>query len=164
MKMKACLVLSILTAGMTFAQTSTPAPSPRPHLGRGPGMGAPRDFETRLAQNLGLNAQQQNTVHTAMAESRLSMQGLRQQRQTLEGQLTAAIKSGDETQIEKVTQQIGALHQQEVAIHAKTTAKIYAALSADQKAKVGPNLEVLRGGPMGGRRPGPPPAQPAQQQ
>jgi Spy/CpxP family protein refolding chaperone len=125
-------------------------------------MAGPRDFESRLAQNLGLNAEQQNKVHTVMAESRLSMQGLREQRQTLDAQLTAAIKSGDESQIENVTQQMGNLHQQETAIHAKTTAKVYASLSADQKAKVGPNLEVLRGGPMGGRRPGPPPARPNQ--
>ena len=156
--MRVPIVLSLLTAGVMLAQP----PAPRPRMGRGPGPG-PRDFETRLAQNLGLNAEQQNKVHTIMAESRLSMQGAHQQMQTLQSQLTDAIKSGDETRIDKVTQEIGTLHQQQTAIHAKSMAKIYSALTPDQKTKAGPNLELLMGGPMGGRRPGPPPAKPNNQ-
>src|SRR5579883_62438 len=150
--MRASIILSLLAAGIMVAQP----PAPKPRFGRGPG-GPPRDFETRLAQNLNLTAEQQNKVHTVMAESRLSMQGVHQQMQTAQAALTEAIKSGDETQIDKASQNVANLHQQQTAIHAKATAKIYSALTADQKAKVGPNLELLMGGPAGGRRPGMPP-------
>ena len=131
-------------------------PVGRPRF-NGPGPRGPHDFESRLAQNLGLTAEQQNKVHTIMAESRLNVKDNRQQMQTLHASLTDAIKAGDEAKIDKITQDIGALHQQETANHAKTMAKVYATLSADQKAKVGPNLELLLGGPRGGRRPMPPP-------
>ena len=136
-------------------------PPARPRFG-GPGGPQRHDFETRLAQNLSLTAEQQNKVHTIMAESQLNVKNNRQQMQTLHASLTDAIKAGDEAKIDKVTQDIGSLHQQETANHAKTMAKIYSTLSADQKTKVGPNLELLLGGPMGGRRPGPPPQAPKQ--
>jgi Spy/CpxP family protein refolding chaperone len=144
--MRASIALSLLVTGALMAQT------PRPRFG-------PHDFETRLTQNLGLNAEQQNKVHAIMAESRLSQQGTHQQMQTLHTSLTEAIKAGDEAKIDKITQDIGSLHQQQTASHAKSMAKIYSTLTADQKAKTGANLELLLGGPMGGRRPGPPKAQ-----
>jgi len=158
--MRASFALSLLAAGALLAQP--PAPRPRFGPGRGPGPG-PRDFETRLTQNLGLNAEQQNKVHTVMAESRLSLQPTHQQMQNLQASLTDAIKAGDEAKIDKITQDIGNLHQQQTAIHAKTMAKIYAVLTPDQKAKTGPNLELLRGGPAGGRPPGPRPTPQVQQ-
>src|SRR5581483_898574 len=158
--MRASLILSLLAAGMAVAQP----PAPRPHFGRGPGAPGPRDFESRLTQNLGLSAEQQNKVHTIMAENKLSMQGTHQQMQTAQAALTEAIKSGDESRIDKASQDIANLHQQQTALHAKSMAKIYSTLTTDQKAKVGPNLELLRGGPAGGRRPGAPPAAKPNQQ
>ena len=153
--MRASIILSLLAAGMLVAQPPAPPAGQRPHMmGRGPG--GPRDFETRLTQNLGLSAEQQNKVHTIMAESRLSTQGTHQQMQTAQAALTDAIKAGDETRIDKASQDIANLQQQQTAMHARSMAKIYATLTADQKTKVGPNLELLRGGPAGGRRPGPP--------
>jgi Spy/CpxP family protein refolding chaperone len=146
--MRAAL-LTILAAGALLAQP----PAPRPRFGRGPGPGA--NFETRLTQNLGLTAEQQNKVHTILAESRLTTQSSRQQVQTAQAALTAAIKSGDEAQIDKASADIATLHQQQTAARAKTMAKIYSTLTADQKTKVGPNLEMLMGGPPGGRRPMP---------
>jgi Spy/CpxP family protein refolding chaperone len=146
------IAFSLLAAGALLAQP----PAPGPRFGRGPG-GPPRDFETRLAQNLGLSAEQQNKVHTIMAESRLNTQGTHEQTQALQTQLTAAIKAGDEAKIDSITKDMGTLHQQQTANHAKTMAQIYSSLTADQKTKAGPNLELLMGGPMGGRRPGPPP-------
>ena len=44
---------------------------------------------------------------------------------------------------------MAALHQQETVAHARTAAKIYSSLSADQKTKVGDHLQMLMGG--GGR-------------
>ncbi len=154
--MRAYFALTLLAATALMAQP------PRPHFQGNQARGPRKDFETRLAQNLGLSAEQQNKVHTIMAESRLNMKDNRQQMQGLHASLTEAIKAGDEAKIDKITQDIGALHQQETANHAKTMAKIYATLTADQKTKVGPNLEMLLGGPMGGRRPGPPPQAPKQ--
>ncbi len=75
--------------------------------------------------------------------------------------LDAAIKNGDEASIDKISQDIANLHQQQVANSAKTTAKIYSTLTADQKAKVGDHLEMLGGGGPGfGRGFGPPPVGP----
>lgn len=150
--MKVSLALSLMTAGVLLAQP----PAPQFGRGRGPGPG-PRSFESRLTQNLGLSAEQQNKVHTIMAESRLSMQGPQQKMQTLQASLTDAIKAGDEAKIDQITQEMGSVHQQNAALHAKTMAKIYATLTPDQKMKTGPNLELLLGGPRGGRM-GPPPA------
>jgi Spy/CpxP family protein refolding chaperone len=161
LKMRASIVLSLLAAGLAVAQP------PAGRRGFGPGGapgGAPRDFETRLTQRLGLSATQQNTVHTVMAESKLSMQNMHQQMQTAHSALTEAIKSGDETRIEKAAQDMGNLHQQQTAIHAKSMAKIYATLTPDQKTKAGANLEMLMGGPMGGHRLAPPQAQRQNQQ
>jgi Spy/CpxP family protein refolding chaperone len=150
--MKEKIVLSLMAAGALLAQ-QTPA---RQHFGRGPA-GRPPDFETQLTQKLGLNAEQQQKVHTILAETRLSQQAPMQQMQSLRTSLTTAIKAGDESQIDKITEQIGALHQQQTAIHAKSVAKIYGTLTADQKTKAGANLELLMRGPMFGPT-GPPKA------
>jgi Spy/CpxP family protein refolding chaperone len=162
--------LSLLASGLVYAQTTPPA------TGQGPGRhghmrpphppGNPDDmFEARLTRNLGLSATQQNTVHTVLAERRVTTKGLGTQMQSLHTQMIAAVKSGDESQIEKVTTELSNLRQQEESAHAKAIAKIYSGLTADQKTKVGANLELLMGrGGMGfggpgfgpGRRGGPP--------
>jgi len=134
-------------------------PAPRPHFvpGGNPDAAEQR-FEQRLAQNLTLSADQQNKVHTALAEGRVLSQGMGEKMLALHTALNTAIKNGDEASIDKTAQDIATLHQQEVANHAKTTAKIYATLTADQKTKVGDHLEMLGGaGPGFGRGFGPPP-------
>lgn len=156
--------LSLLAAGLVCAQTpaTTPqTPGPRGHMRP---RGNPDDmFEARLTKQLSLNATQQNTVHTALAESHTMTKGLGQQMQTLHTQMVTAVKNGDEATIDKVTTEMSTLHQQEESARAKAMAKIYATLSADQKTKVGAHLEMLmRPGPgfgpaFGGRRGGPPP-------
>jgi len=85
----------------------------------------------------------------------------------MDDQLTAAIKTGDTGAIDAVTANIARLQGQMDAIQAKGMAKIYASLSADQKAAVdkmpGGARSMLRRGQGGpGRPPGPPPP-PAQQ-
>lgn len=136
--MKTSIALSLLAAGLLAAQ---------------PRLGPRRDFESRLAQNLGLSAEQQNKIHGILAESRLN-QPDREQMRSLQASLTDAIKAGDEVKIDQITQQMGTFHQQQQAVHAKTIAKIYATLTPDQKTKAGQNLEMLMGGP-GGRGPRP---------
>ena len=110
-------------------------------------------FEQRLTTRLGLSAPQQNIVHTSRQESRTLSTGLNEQMRTLRTSLHAAMKAGDEGQIDQISQQIATVHQQQTAIHSKMVAKIYASLTPDQKTKVGEHLEMLGGeaghGPRG---------------
>jgi Spy/CpxP family protein refolding chaperone len=161
------LALSFLIAGVLFAQTPAVAPA---NPGQHPHMrprGNPDDFfEARLTRSLGLNATQQNTVHTVLLENRTMSKGFGQQLQTLHSQMVTAVKNGDESTIDSVTTQMSSIRQQQEALHAKAMAKIYAALTPDQKTKVGANLEMLMGrggmgfgfgGPAFRRPMGPPP-------
>ncbi|HTS76574.1 MAG TPA: periplasmic heavy metal sensor [Bryobacteraceae bacterium] len=143
--------LSLFFAGALFAQTPAVAPA---NPGQHPHMrprGNPDDFfEARLTRSLGLNATQQNTVHTVLLENRTMSKGFGQQLQTLHSQMVTAVKNGDESTIDSVTTQMSSIRQQQEALHAKAMAKIYAALTPDQKTKVGANLEMLMGrGGMG---------------
>jgi Spy/CpxP family protein refolding chaperone len=153
MQMKA-FSLALAVAGLVSAQQ---APQPRPGFR---GQRGSDGFEQRLTNRLGLNAVQQNQVHTALAEAAVQSQGMGQQMLALRAALTAAVKAGSEAQIDSVTQQISQLQQQQSAIRAKSMAKVYGSLTTDQKAKVGPNLELLMNqGPSFGPRPprrGPP--------
>jgi|GEM_PF-2505380 Spy/CpxP family protein refolding chaperone len=115
------------------------------------GRRGPANLENMLAQRLGLNATQQNMLHTALEEERTQIRGMMQQRQALHQSLVEAIKAGNADQIDQVTQQIASLDQQRSAIHAKAMMKFYSGLTADQKTKVGQNLEMLLGpGRLGG--------------
>lgn len=150
--------LSLLAAGLVSAQTAqTQTATPRMH-----GRGNPDEmFEQHLTRSLSLNASQQSTVHTLLAENREQAKPLRQQLQTLHTQMVTAVKNGDESTIESVTIQMSTLRQQDDALHAKAMSKIYATLTPEQKTKVGANLEMLMRPGFGpgfeGRRGGPPP-------
>jgi Spy/CpxP family protein refolding chaperone len=158
--------LSLLVVGIVSAQTPAVIPD-RPHPHMRP-HGNPDDmFEARLTKALGLNATQQNSVHTILLENRTLNKAFGPQMKTLHTQMITAVKNGDEATIDSVTTQMSTIRQQQDALHAKAMAKIYAALTADQKTKAGPNLEMLMGrGGMGfgpafggrGRGFGPPPA------
>jgi Spy/CpxP family protein refolding chaperone len=153
------IALSLITAAaITLAQ---------PPQGQGPRhFGG--DMETRLTRHFGLNAAQQNTLHTALEEERTQTKGMMQQMHTLHQSLAAAVKAGNSGQIDSVTQQISTLEQQRSSIHAKQMIKVYSTLTAEQQAKAGPNLEMLLGPgmhPMGrGPRPGRPTTPPQQNQ
>lgn len=107
-------------------------------------------FEQHLTERLGLSASQVSVVHAARVEARTNSQSLNEQMRSLHTQLNAAVKAGDEGQIDAISSNIATIHQQQTSINAKATAKIYAALTADQKTKVGDHLEMLEGG-GGGR-------------
>lgn len=140
------IALSLVVSGLMFAQTTATAPTPGQHRGpRGNSDQAEQRFEQRLAQRLNLSAGQQNSVHTARAESRVQSQGMNEKMRTLHTSLNTAIKAGNESQIDSITQEIATVHQQQTSINAKTTAKIYSTLTAEQKTKVGNRLEMLGG-------------------
>jgi Spy/CpxP family protein refolding chaperone len=149
--MMRCLLASLFLAGLVSAQQAPPA---RP---RGPGLGGPMS-ERRLTRLLNLNSEQQNKVHTAIEESRVMLQGTDQREREVRGQLATAVKSGDEAGIDRISQDLAAIRQQRTAVQAKTMAKIYASLNADQKALMERPLNRSLGVP-GPRLRGPRPAQ-----
>jgi Spy/CpxP family protein refolding chaperone len=171
---------TVFLAGMLSAQPAPPAPgagTPPPPPARGPrggfggGLGGPLS-ERRLTQQLGLNAEQQNKVHTAIEETRVSQQGMAQKEGDARTRLATAVRAGNEAQIDSISQELSQLHQQRTAAQAKTLAKVYAALSPDQKTRIEGELNRTLGVPgvrgpgpgRGPRRGPPPPPAPPQQQ
>jgi hypothetical protein len=166
------LAISLCLAGLAVAQT-TPAPGTPGNAARprgrgpggpgGPGRGGPGgpgglfgpNAEARLTKQLSLDATQQNTLHTALLTAQVQQQGMKEKMATLQTQLAAAVKSGDEGSIDRVTQDISNLHQQQTAIHAKTLSKLYTSLRADQKTSLEPlvNRELGVPGHPGARGP-----------
>jgi Spy/CpxP family protein refolding chaperone len=160
--MKTCfLALSLLVSGLAFAQQPQFSQRQRPQMRQRPTEDQmSQRFEQRLAQHLGLSAEQVNKVHTTLADSRVQSNGLHERMGALNTSLQTAIKAGDEGQIDKLSQDIANLHQQQAAIHAKTIARVYSTLTPDQKTKIGDHLEMLSGrgpgfGPGGPRGRGP---------
>jgi Spy/CpxP family protein refolding chaperone len=165
------IALSLMVSGLAFAQQITqggPGRAPRPRMGQPPSPEQQQQrFEQRLAQHLSLSAEQQNKVHTTLTDSRVQTNGLNEKMQALHTSLTAAMKNADEAQIDKLSQDIANLHQQQTSIHSKTIARIYSTLTPEQKTTVGDHLEMLSGrgpgffgpppgGPRGRRGPGQP--------
>lgn len=128
------VLLSVCLAGMVCAQQpGSPGPRfrGRPDADR---LGGPMS-ERRLTNQLGLDAMQQNKVHTVIEEARVAQQGMQQKMSDLRTQLAAAVKSGNEPNIDRVSQDIAGLQQQQTSIHAKALAKIYGSLNTDQQAR-----------------------------
>jgi Spy/CpxP family protein refolding chaperone len=152
------IALSMMVSGLMFAQTTPTPTAPMPGQHHGPRGGNPdlaeQRFEQRLAQHLNLTAEQQNMVHLTRADARVQSQGMNEKMRTLHTSLNTAIKAGNESQIDSISQEIASMHQQQTSINAKTTARIYSTLTADQKAKVGNRLEILGGEGGFGRGPG----------
>ena len=109
----------------------------------------------RQAAQLGLTAEQQNLAHTARSEAAVQSKGLRDQVNSLRQELNAAIKAGDTAKIDSLAPNIAQLEGQLMAVDAKMQAKIYASLTADQKAKVDARPNGMNR-MMGGRPGGPP--------
>lgn len=146
MKLKLLTGLFCLGTGLVYAQG---------------GPGGRRGVPDREAAQLGLTAEQQNTIHTARSEAAVQSKGLRDQAKSLRQELQAAIKAGDTAKIDSLAPSIAQVEAQLTAIDAKTQAKIYGSLTADQKAKVDARPGGL-GRMMGGGRMGPPPGPPPQ--
>jgi hypothetical protein len=155
------LVISLCLAGLTMAQTT---PRPRPH-GRGPvgpiSLEAP-NAEARLTKQLGLDATQQNTLHGALEASKVQQQGMTQKMTGLRTELATAMRTGDESGIDRASTDISNLEQQRAAIRAKTVSKLYTSLRSDQKVKFESQVNRAAGVPVaptqnkaGARRPRP---------
>ncbi len=165
-----CVWMAFSMAALAAAQQA--APGPGPGLGGGlrggfgPGGFAGPMSERRLTRELNLNAAQQNTVHTALEEARVMLQGTAEQERDLRTQLATAVKSGDEASIDRISQGLANLQQQRIAVQAKAMAKISGSLNADQKTQIDRQLGRALGAqgprPRAGRAPQAPPAPPQQ--
>jgi hypothetical protein len=144
-----CIALSLtIASSLALAQ----APQGGQHIRQTPEQAEQR-FEQHLVQRLSMTSDQQSKLHAALVESRTMSQGMTDQMRTLQTSLHAAIKAGSEDQIDSITRDIASLHQQQTAISAKATAKIYSTLTTAQKNMVGEHLEMIgSGGPGFGPR------------
>jgi len=142
--MKSSALLSLFAAGTLFTAAQQPAQPPgqgqapapskstsmRPHYRM---IGGP--MVHRLTRELNLTPDQQTQARKIFEQARQQAQSLnpalRGQRQAL----SAAIKSDNESQIDRITLQGAQINARDRAIHAKAMAKLYSILSPDQKAK-----------------------------
>ncbi len=118
-------LLPLFAAGILSAQTA-----PTPHH-RVPG----GQMMQRLSTRLNLTADQQQQAKAIFQQSREQMKSLRPQLQQERQAISAAVKAGNEQQIDQILQQNAQLNAQARAIHAKAMAKFYQILTPDQKTK-----------------------------
>lgn len=168
-----CLTICLCAIGLASAQsapsTTTATPGnggvargrgPGFGPGRGPGRGLDlygRNSEARITKQLGLDATQQNTLHTALQSAQVQRKGLNEKAASLQKELSTAVKAGNEGAIESISRDLSALQEQETTIHAKTLSTLYNSLSSAQKTTIEPmiNRELGVPGPhFGGRGPG----------
>jgi periplasmic protein CpxP/Spy len=151
--MKSSILLSMIAAGAMIAAAQQPSPATgqtqaQPQrqtqgqaAGRTPGqakahyrmMGGP--MLHRLTRELNLTPDQQTQARTIFEQARQQAQSLNPKLREERQEMTAAIKSDNEAQIDQVTRQDAPLDSRARAIHAKAMAKVYAMLTPDQKAR-----------------------------
>ena len=120
--------VTALTTGLVFAQT----PSPSPQAGR-PNL--VRLHMARIAQALNLSDAQKAQAKSIFQQARLTAQPVREQLKQNREALQAAIKSGNDAQIQSISQAQGSLLGQMVAIRSQAAVKFYALLTPEQRAK-----------------------------
>ena len=140
MKLRYFLIAFAVGAGLLIAQGPGRGFRQGPGFQRGAaglGMGANLldgpNVERRLTRALALNAEQQNKLHTILEEQQVIVKGMPEKVQDLRKQLSAAIRAGNDSQIDQLTRDLSQLNQQRMAISAKSMAKLYQSLDASQK-------------------------------
>src|SRR5260370_8546355 len=128
--------------GMAFAKN---APDPNsPHSGRrGAQAGAMID---RFAAKLNLTDAQKQQAQSIFAAARQSAQPVRAQIAQDRQALAAAVKSGSQADIDRISHDMGPLLAQASAIHSKAFAQFYAILTPDQKSKMDQRLDRASSG------------------
>jgi Spy/CpxP family protein refolding chaperone len=115
-----------LAAGLAFGQAAaTPAKTAK--------LGA--RLRQRMLKNLNLTADQKAQAKEIMQTAKTAVQPIRQQLQAGRKELATAVKNGDATQIQALSEKQGALQGQALAVRSGAMAKFYAILTPDQKAK-----------------------------
>jgi protein CpxP len=120
--------VAALATGIALAQT----PSPNPAAGR---HNFVRQHMARIAQELNLTDAQKAQAKTIFQQARQTAQPVRDQLKTNRQALQAAVKSGDDAQIQHLSQMQGTLLGQMVAIRSEAGIKFNALLTPDQRAK-----------------------------
>src|SRR5215467_11950344 len=98
------------------------------------------------ASNLGLDAGQQASVKTILADEESATNALKSSLDQALTALTAATKANSvDSQIDRLSSELGAIFAQAVAVQAKAYAKFYALLAPDQKQKLDKLTELPPG-------------------
>ena len=136
---KTTFLLPLFTATALLAQSGTASnpqsPATRDGGSRHTGQEAGRRGMGRLSQQLNLTPDQQRQVRSFFEQAKEAAKPVRDQLRQQRTALEAAVKANSEQQIEQVTHQNAELKAQLQAIHAKSMAKVYSILNADQKTK-----------------------------
>jgi Spy/CpxP family protein refolding chaperone len=121
----------ILVAGLVAAQ-STPANS----TGTNPGNGSQWQHRGQMFSQLQLTDAQKTQAQQIFQALHANSQTLETQLQGIHQQLTSAVKGGaPDAQIDQLSSQAGTVMGQLMAMRSKASAKFYAILTPDQKAK-----------------------------
>ena len=126
----ASLFLSLFAAGILSAQTAAPR-----HAG-------PR--LQKLTADLNLTVDQQAQAKSIFQKSHQQARALAPQLRQQRDAMNAAIKSGNEAQVDQLAQQGAQLRAQMQAIHAKAMAGFYQILTPDQKTKMDQRMSSAR--------------------
>jgi periplasmic protein CpxP/Spy len=121
------------------------------NTGQAPAGHAPRhgQFLNHMAANLNLTADQQAQAKQVMAGARQEAAPLRQQMKQNREALAAAIKSGNDAQIDQIAKAQAPVMAQLAAIRAHAFEKIYATLTPEQKAKADTMRQQFHAGRRG---------------
>src|SRR5262249_51240433 len=133
MKLTTLFLAATLASGVLFAQDQTAPPRKHARPGNAQAMrqrGAPLS-ERWVNQNLTLSAEQSNKIHSIFAELRTNRQADFQKQMDLHKSMAAAVKSGNEAQIDSVSRDLASMRQQQHAAHVKAIAKVYQTLTPD---------------------------------
>ena len=133
---------AVLAAGMAFAQTA-PVQN-QPHSGRrGAQTGSMVD---RFAAKLNLTDAQKQQARAIFSAARQSSHPVRAQIAQDKQALAAAVKSGSQADIDRISTNMGPLLAQASAIRSKAFAQFYATLTPDQKTQMDQRLNQPSGG------------------
>src|SRR5690349_1738478 len=133
-------------AGVLAAQTAPSQPDPATMIQMRVAM---------LASLLNLTDAQKTEATTIFTNAQSASQTVRDSLQTQRQSLAAAVKANNTATIDSLSQTIGSLEGQLVAINSKAEAAFYAILTADQQAKYDSTSHGLRNrGPGGFGHPG----------
>jgi protein CpxP len=89
----------------------------------------------RLSRELNLTADQKEQVRSIFMNARSHREALAPKLREEREALKAAVKSGNDREIDRIVQQNAQVNAEAEALHVKTMARVYAILTPDQKTK-----------------------------
>ena len=133
------MLLAMASLGLAVMSAQTGGRGPR-----GDGSGTPPTAEQmierradRLTNLLSLTATQVTTVKELFTAEQTAMSGQRTALETAHSALQTAVQNNaPDAQIDIAAAQVGTVQGQIAAVHAKTQAKLFAALTAEQRQKL----------------------------